>query len=51
MPVLFGGGSWGQPRRQPLKLNVAAYLGHCNARTPSAMPKMNATRFDGLWRD
>jgi len=32
-------------------LSLAAYLGHANIQNTARYTKMNATRFDGLWRD
>jgi integrase len=32
-------------------LSLAAYLGHKNVQNTARYTKMNATRFDGLWRD
>jgi type 1 fimbriae regulatory protein FimB/type 1 fimbriae regulatory protein FimE len=32
-------------------LSLAAYLGHANVQNTKRYTKMNATRFDGLWRD
>lgn len=32
-------------------LSLAAYLGHANIQNTVRYTKMNATRFDGLWRD
>jgi integrase len=32
-------------------LSLAAYLGHANVQNTKRYARMNATRFDGLWRD
>jgi hypothetical protein len=32
-------------------LSLAAYLGHRQIQNTVCYSKMNATRFDGLWRD
>lgn len=32
-------------------LSLAAYLGHANVQNTKRYTKMNAARFDGLWRD
>ena len=32
-------------------LTLAAYLGHKNVNNTRRYARMNATRFDGLWRD
>jgi type 1 fimbriae regulatory protein FimB/type 1 fimbriae regulatory protein FimE len=32
-------------------LSLAAYLGHANVQNTKRYAKMNATRFDGLWKD
>ena len=32
-------------------LSIAAYLGHANIQNTKRYARMNATRFDGIWRD
>jgi len=32
-------------------LSLAAYLGHANIQNTKRYARMNATRFDGIWRD
>ena len=46
MPGLFGGSNRCSPWGQPLKLNVAAHLGHCNVQSTKGSARMDARLID-----